>query len=58
MAQIGIILATYNGEKYLREQLESILSNRIRDSSVVVSFAIISFDFPAIFVIKSTDYIG
>ena len=38
--------------------LESILSNRIRDSSVVVSFAVISFDFPAIFVIKSTDYIG
>ena len=38
--------------------LESILSNRIRDSSVVVSFAIISFDFPAIFVIKSTHYFG
>lgn len=24
MAEIGIILATYNGEKYLREQLDSI----------------------------------
>lgn len=29
MAEIGIILATYNGEKYLREQLDSILSNHI-----------------------------
>jgi glycosyltransferase involved in cell wall biosynthesis len=27
MSTIGIIMATYNGEKYLREQIESILSN-------------------------------
>ncbi|MGN1206208.1 MAG: glycosyltransferase family 2 protein [Eubacterium sp.] len=34
MAQIGIILATYNGEKYLREQLESILSNTFTDYEI------------------------
>lgn len=27
MSTIGIIMATYNGEKYLKEQIESILSN-------------------------------
>lgn len=31
MSRIGIIMATYNGEKYLREQIESILSNTYTD---------------------------
>lgn len=30
MAEIGIILATYNGEKYLREQLSSILQIHLK----------------------------
>ena len=34
MAEIGIILATYNGEKYLREQLDSILSNTFKDYEI------------------------
>ena len=34
MAEIGIILAAYNGEKYLREQLDSILSNTFKDYEI------------------------
>ena len=37
MAEIGIILATYNGEKYLREQLDSILSNTFKDYEIHIS---------------------
>ncbi len=36
MAQIHIVLATYNGEKYIREQLDSILENSWNDFSVEV----------------------
>ena len=32
---ISIALATYNGEKYLREQLDSILSQSIQDFELV-----------------------
>lgn len=33
---ISIALATYNGEKYLREQLDSILSQTIQDFEIVI----------------------
>lgn len=36
MAQIHIVLATYNGEKYIREQLESILANKYKDISIEI----------------------
>ena len=36
MAEIGIILAAYNGEKYLREQLDSILSKIMRSISAMM----------------------
>lgn len=31
MAQIAIIMATYNGEEYIREQMDSILKNHFQD---------------------------
>ena len=34
MAEIEIILATYNGEKYLREQLDSVLANTFTDFEI------------------------
>lgn len=36
MAQVHIVLATYNGEKYIREQLDSILANTFQDFVVEV----------------------
>ena len=33
--KVSIALATYNGEKYLREQLDSILSQSIQDFELV-----------------------
>ena len=36
MAQVHIVLATYNGEKYIREQLDSILANTFQDFAVEV----------------------
>lgn len=33
---ISILLATYNGEKYLREQLDSILNQTIQDYEIIV----------------------
>ena len=35
--QISIALATYNGEKYLREQLDSICSQTLKPYEIVVS---------------------
>lgn len=36
MAQIHIVLATYNGEKYIREQLDSLLDNDFKDICIEV----------------------
>lgn len=36
VAQVHIVLATYNGEKYIREQLNSLLENTYQDFSVEV----------------------
>ncbi len=36
MAQIHIVLATYNGEAFLREQLESILANDFQDIKIEI----------------------
>lgn len=36
MSQIHIVLATYNGERYLREQLDSILANTWNDYSIEI----------------------
>ena len=33
---ISIALATYNGEKYLREQLDSILKQTVQDFELIV----------------------
>ena len=35
--KIGVLLATYNGEKYLREQLESILNQSPRVNEIIIS---------------------
>lgn len=34
MAEIAIIMATYNGEKFLREQIDSILANSYKDYEI------------------------
>ena len=36
MAEVHIVLTTYNGEKYLREQLDSILANTFQDVVVEI----------------------
>lgn len=36
MAEIHIVLATYNGEKYIREQLDSLLENDFKDIYIEV----------------------
>ena len=36
MAEIAIIMATYNGEKYLKEQIESILANSYKDYAIYI----------------------
>ena len=51
MAEIGIILATYNGEKYLREQLDSILSNTFKYQKFSESSA--ARDIPVFYVLRS-----
>ena len=35
--QIDILLATYNGEKYLREQIDSILNQTYKNIRLIVS---------------------
>ena len=37
MARVDILLATYNGEKYLKEQIESILTQTYRDFRLLIS---------------------
>ena len=37
MGRISVCLATYNGVKYLREQLESILLQLNEDDEVIIS---------------------
>ena len=37
MEQIDILLATYNGEKYLKEQLDSILSQTYSNFRLLIS---------------------
>lgn len=36
MSQIHIVIATYNGQMYIREQLESVLANNYKDISIEV----------------------
>lgn len=36
VAEVHIVLTTYNGEKYLREQLDSILANTVQDVTVEI----------------------
>ena len=35
--QIDILMATYNGEKYLKEQIESILNQTYKNIRLVIS---------------------
>ena len=37
MKQIDILLATYNGEKYLKEQIDSILNQTYKNIRLVIS---------------------
>jgi len=37
MAKLDILLATYNGEKYLKEQLDSILNQTYKDFNLIIS---------------------
>ena len=37
MAAIRILLAAYNGEAYLRQQLDSVLAQTCRDFQLIVS---------------------
>ena len=37
MEQIDILMATYNGEKYLREQIESILNQTYKNIRLIIS---------------------
>ena len=37
MEKIDILMATYNGEKYLREQIESILSQTYSEFRLIIS---------------------
>ena len=37
MEQIDILMATYNGEKYLREQIESILNQTYTNIRLIIS---------------------
>ena len=34
---ISIVLATYNGEKYLREQIDSVLAQTLMPDEIIVS---------------------
>ena len=35
--KVDILLATYNGEKYLKEQIESILSQTYKNIQIIIS---------------------
>ena len=35
--KISVLMTTYNGEKYLREQIDSILAQTINDFELIVS---------------------
>ena len=35
--QIDVLLATYNGEKYIKEQIESILSQTYKNIKLIIS---------------------
>lgn len=37
MEKVDILLATYNGEKYLRQQLDSILNQTYKDFKLIIS---------------------
>ena len=37
MEQIDILLATYNGEKYLKEQIDSILNQTYTNIRLIIS---------------------
>ena len=37
MEQIDILMATYNGEKYLREQIDSILNQTYSNIRLIIS---------------------
>ena len=37
MEQIDILMATYNGEKYLKEQIESILQQTYTNFKLIIS---------------------
>ena len=37
MEQIDILMATYNGEKYISEQIESILSQTYSNIRIIIS---------------------
>ena len=37
MDRIDILLATYNGEKYLRDQIDSILNQTYADFNLIIS---------------------
>lgn len=36
MKTIGIVIATYNGEKYLEDQMDSIINQSLKPNKVVV----------------------
>ena len=35
--KVSVLLATYNGEKYLREQIDSILNQSYKDFHIYIS---------------------
>ncbi len=35
--QIDILIATYNGEKYIKEQIDSILNQSYRNTNIIIS---------------------
>ena len=37
MEKVDILLATYNGEKYIREQIDSILNQNHKDFRLLIS---------------------
>lgn len=45
---VSVLLASYNGEKYIRDQLESILSQTLSDLSIVISDDLSTDGTPAI----------
>ena len=37
MAEISVCMAVYNGEQYIKKQLESILSQTIKPDEIIIS---------------------